>query len=70
MGIHVAEAVDGEDGISEYTIFKPGLGRSSRRVRSVTWKRQLIMTIGICSVARHQHASKKWFRGCDRHPSL
>jgi len=26
MGIHVAEAVDGEDGISEYTLFKPGLG--------------------------------------------
>jgi CheY-like chemotaxis protein len=28
MGIHVAEAVDGEDGISEYTLFKPGLGES------------------------------------------
>jgi CheY-like chemotaxis protein len=27
MGIHVAEAVDGEEGISEYTLFKPGLGK-------------------------------------------
>ena len=26
MGIHIAEAVDGEEAISEYTLFKPGLG--------------------------------------------
>jgi hypothetical protein len=29
MRVHVAEAVDGEDGIHEYTIFRPSLGEHS-----------------------------------------
>lgn len=49
MGIHVAEAVDGEDGISEYTIFKPGLGTLSPLLLSASRKIPLIMRADIFS---------------------
>jgi hypothetical protein len=66
MGIHVAEAVDGEDGISEYTMFRPGLGMS--RIATLTnCYPNLPQTL---SIARYKHAPQEWVRGCYRHPVL